>query len=255
MKLEGKKHYMKLLFDLHTHTLPSGHAYSTIDEMAKEAAAKGLDLLGISEHAPAMPGTCGIYYFQNLKVVPRRKHGVDLMLGSELNIIDYQGNVDMDIRTMKEMDINIAGFHLPCIEPGTIEQNTSAVIGAIKNPYINIIGHPDDSRYPLDYEAVVCAAKEHHTLLELNNASLNPDGFRLNTYENDTTMLKLCKKHAVPIVISSDSHVSNDVGAIYYAMEIIHDVEFPEELIVNTKRSLLFEALSYKKNRSGFYEM
>ena len=44
--------------DLHTHTIVSGHAYNTRNEMLKAAKAKGIDVLGITEHAPAMPGSC-----------------------------------------------------------------------------------------------------------------------------------------------------------------------------------------------------
>ena len=43
------------------------------------------------------------------------------------------------------------------------------------NPYVNIIGHPDDSRYPVDYEQLVRAAGEKHVLLELNNTSQDQD--------------------------------------------------------------------------------
>ena len=46
------------VMDLHTHTVASGHAYCTLREMAKAASDKGLELLGITEHAPKMPGTC-----------------------------------------------------------------------------------------------------------------------------------------------------------------------------------------------------
>ena len=46
------------VLDLHTHTIVSGHAYCTLREMAKAASEKGLELLGITEHAPKMPGTC-----------------------------------------------------------------------------------------------------------------------------------------------------------------------------------------------------
>ena len=42
---------MEFKFDLHTHTIASGHAYSTVQEMAKAAADRGLELLGITEHA------------------------------------------------------------------------------------------------------------------------------------------------------------------------------------------------------------
>lgn len=59
---------MEILLDMHTHTLASGHAYSTIAEVAAAAAEQGLCAVGITEHAPTMPGTCHNFYFQNLKV-------------------------------------------------------------------------------------------------------------------------------------------------------------------------------------------
>ena len=59
------------VLDLHTHTVASGHAYCSLREMAKVASEKGLEVLGVTEHAPGMPGTCHQYYFDNLRVVPR----------------------------------------------------------------------------------------------------------------------------------------------------------------------------------------
>ena len=56
--------------DVHTHTLASGHAYSTISEMVNEAKNKGLKLLGIVEHDQGIPGTCDPIYFKNLGVEP-----------------------------------------------------------------------------------------------------------------------------------------------------------------------------------------
>ena len=50
---------MKDYADLHTHTIASGHAYGTITEMVHAAALKNLPILGITEHAPSMPGSCG----------------------------------------------------------------------------------------------------------------------------------------------------------------------------------------------------
>lgn len=83
------------VMDLHTHTVASGHAYCTLREMAKAASDKGLELLGITEHAPKMPGTCHKFYFQNIKVVPREMYGIQLLLGSEVNILDAAGTVDL----------------------------------------------------------------------------------------------------------------------------------------------------------------
>ncbi len=244
---------MNFLLDLHTHTLASGHAYSTITEMVHAAAMAGLHMLGITEHAPKMPGTCQLYYFQNFKAIPRRMEGVELLFGAELNILNPEGAVDLPEDVLAGLDITVASLHTPCIEPGGMEENTQAVINVMKNPYINIIGHPDDGRYPLDYEAVVTAAKKTKTLLEINNSSLNPKGFRKNTRINDIKMLTLCKAMEVPVIVSSDAHFAGDVGRFPFARDVLKEVNFPEYLVANHKKELLFDTLAHKKNRSGFY--
>ena len=45
------------VLDSHSHTVASGHAYNTINEMAQAAAEKGLELLALTEHSMKMPGT------------------------------------------------------------------------------------------------------------------------------------------------------------------------------------------------------
>lgn len=224
---------MKYVLDSHTHTIASGHAYSTIHEMAREASERGLKLLGITEHSMKLPGTCHEFYFQNLKVLRRQMYGIEVLFGAEVNIMDYDGSLDMGEELLKKMDVVIASLHTPCIRPGTIEQNTSAYLHAMENPYVNIIGHPDDSRYPVDYEALVRAAKERKVLLELNNGSYQPGGSRKNPMENDLKMLRLCKKHQAPIILGSDAHTQEDVGNYCYLDEVLKQAEFPQELIVN----------------------
>ena len=86
---------MKFTADTHSHTLASGHAYSTIKEMAAAAEARGLKALAITEHAPKMPGTCGLFYFQNMDVVPRTCGNVRLLMGAEVNIMDPDGTIDL----------------------------------------------------------------------------------------------------------------------------------------------------------------
>ena len=86
---------MKYTIDTHTHTLVSGHAYNTIDEMAAYAAGIGVTHLAITDHAPKMPGSAGILYFSNMKIIPREKCGVRIYMGCEANIMDYDGNIDL----------------------------------------------------------------------------------------------------------------------------------------------------------------
>lgn len=230
--------------DLHTHTIASGHAYNTRNEMIAAAYGKGLEILAITEHAPAMPGSCQHIYFSNYKILPRRYEEMTVLYGVELNILDYAGHVDLPDDTLKEMDVVLASIHPPCYVSGTIKENTSAYLGAMKNPYINIIAHPDDSRFPVDYETLVKAAKEYHVLLEVNNTSLSPESFRQGAHENYRKMLDLCVKYQVPIIVDSDAHADVLVGAHEFAIKMLEDIGFPEELVLNTDSEAIYRYIN-----------
>lgn len=231
---------MKILADTHSHTLASGHAYSTITEMAEAAAAKGLEVLALTEHAPKMPGTCGMFYFQNLDVVPRMQKGVRLLMGAEVNIMDSAGTIDIPEDTCRDLDIVVASIHPPCYGVGhTAEENTRAYVEVMKKPYIHIIGHPDDGRFPMDYEVLVRTAKETGTLLEVNNSSLRPQNSRKGTRENMLTMLELCRQYEVPVTTGSDAHVNVDAGNFVNVREVIEYCGFPKELIATTNLEML----------------
>lgn len=225
---------MKIELDVHTHSLMSGHAYSTIQEMAKEAADKGLRLLGITEHTPGIPGTCELIYFRNLHVVPRRMYGVELMLGAEINILDSEGNIDLPDDLMSKLDLRIAGIHSLCYTPSTREANTAGVVKVIANPHINIISHPGDGTAQLDFEPLVIAAKENRTLLEINNSSLNPVRHKTDALGNNLEILRLCKRYEVPVILGSDAHISFDIANYEYLPPLLNETEFPEDLIMNT---------------------
>lgn len=224
----------KYLADMHTHTVASGHALNTIEEMAHSASALGLSMLGITEHTMTMPGTCSEDYFWELKNQIRSREGVELCFGAEANIIGYDGSIDISQELAKELDLVIASIHNTIgYSAGNREENTAAIIGAIKNPYVNIIGHPDDSHLPMNYDAIVLAAKEYHTLLEINNASLTPGGFRAEPRDNDITILLLCKKYDIPVILDSDAHSIDKIASRQYSMELVREVNFPDELIIN----------------------
>lgn len=231
---------MRDILDIHTHTLASGHAYNTMMEMIRAAQEKGLEVYGITEHAPKMPGSCHEFYFQNLKVVERQHGDLELLLGVELNILDEKGAVDLGEPYLGRMDVAIASLHTACVRPGSRQWNTECVIQAMKNPHINIIAHPDDGRFPLDYEAVVQAAAEFHTLLEINNHSLEPGVSRQNARENDLEMLRLCKKYQVSVILGSDAHYYKDILNHTCALALLEETAFPEELVVNTDKKKLY---------------
>jgi putative hydrolase len=231
------------LLDIHTHTLASGHAFSSLQEMVHAAAEKQIKLLGVTEHGPGIPGTCDPIYFRNMHCVPRMMYGVELLMGAELNIIDYKGTILLDDVFYPMLDVKIAGLHGICYKPGTIEENTSAMLGAIKNPLINIISHPGDGTAELNFEPLVLASKQYHTLLEINNSSLNPVRHREKARPNNLEILRLCKKYEVPVIVGSDAHISFDIAKHQWVDELIQEVDFPDALIINDKIELFKKVL------------
>lgn len=224
---------MNIYFDLHTHTTASGHGYSTLKENIEAAKEIGLKVLGLSEHGPALPGGPHPFFFSNYRCIPRQHGELRLLCGVEANIMDWEGTLDIEEWLLKRMDYVIASMHVPCVKSGTAEENTDACIKAMQNPYVKILGHPDDSRYPLDYEELVQAAKKEKVFLELNNASLNPKAARKGGRENVAILLKTCKKYDVPIIMGSDSHICYSIGQFDQALEVVENIAFPKELILN----------------------
>lgn len=224
---------MKLTFDMHTHTVAAGHAYSTLQENIAAAQARGLTSLGFSEHGPKMPGGPYVLFFGNFKVIPRQYGNLRLYCGAEANILDDNGRLDLNENYLKKMDYVIASMHIPCITPGDEAYNTKACVMAMRNPYVKILGHPDDARYPLNREEIVLVAKEEKVAIEINEGSLDPLSTRKGK-ENILELLTLCKKHEVDVILSSDSHISYTIGRFDKALELMKEVEFPEHLILNT---------------------
>jgi len=241
---------MHIELDVHTHTIASGHAYGTITEMARAASDKGLKLLGITEHTNGIPGTCDDFYFVNFKVIPREMFGIKLMLGAEINIVDYEGKLSLSENYIRKLDIRIAGIHSLCYKFGNIKENTNAIISAIKNPLIDIISHPDDGNCPLDYDQVVLAAKENHTLLEINNNSLRSSG-RKDTVKNSIRILELCKQYEIPVLLSSDAHYMNDIANMDHVIPVIEMADFPEEFIINSSAERFEGFISYNRQNEN----
>ena len=232
-------------FDIHTHTIASGHGTScTIADMAKAGRTAGLSLVGITDHGPATMGAGTPSYFRSLTMAPHDRCGIRLLYGVELNILDHKGNVDLDDEILSHLDYAIASMHTKNKKPGTREENTEAYIAAMKHPKVRLIGHCDDSRYPVDYQALVQAAKEHHVLLELNEASLTPGGYRGDTRENNLEMLKWCRTFHHPIVLSSDSHGPEKVGQFPYGLALLDGINFPQQLVLNYRLRDLLQFLS-----------
>lgn len=234
---------MKYVLDVHTHTIVSGHAYNTWLENVEEASRKGLKLLGTTEHGPKMPGGAHLFHFGNLRTLPRELYGMILINGCEANIIDYNGNLDIPVSTQKKLDIIIASLHDVCIEPGNREENTKAILGAMENPLVDIIGHSGNPSFPIDEEEVVKKAKKNNVIIEINNSSFTS---RPGSEYNCTKIVALCKEYKVNVIIGSDAHTCFQIGHFEMADEMLKLVGMPEELIINNDTEKLIRYLKSK---------
>lgn len=235
---------MRLAADLHCHTIASGHAYSTLQECVQEAKNKGLEVLAITDHGISVIDAPKILYFINLRVVPEEIYGVRVIKGIEANIIDFEGTLDMPEKILQRMELVIAGLHNLCTEAGTVSENTRAVINAIMNPFVDIIAHPDNPYYTVDYDEIAAAAAEYGKALELNNSS--PIA-RKGCEENTIRVAEKAKKYKTKLSCGSDAHISFDVGNFSIVEKIIEDLQIPEELIINTSKERVLSFLNSRR--------
>ena len=239
---------MKDILDVHVHTTASGHAYSTFGEVIASAKKKNLELVGIADHAPSVPGVSHSYHFVNFKVIPRDAYGIKIVMGAELNVIDYSGSTDLPAQILKRLDYAIASLHRECIETGTVAENTAAIIGAMKNPHVVIIGHPDNPQFPANLDKIALAAKDNGVLLEVNSHSYLPTGHRAGSAENAKLMLASCKKYGTKVIMGSDAHIDLDVGNHELSQKILAENNFPVELVINSSAEKFFECVKYRKS-------
>ena len=220
--------------DLHTHTAASTHAYSTITENARAAAEIGLKAIAMTDHYNMMPDAPHVWHFQNLRVLPRTICGVTVLKGAEVNIYNYNGDVDIDEKVISKLEWVVASYHkymFENFEPADPKVVTDGYLKVCQNPYIDVIGHPTTDFFPFEYERAVKAFKEYDKLVEVNESSIK---LKKGSAKNVVPMLEACKKYEVPIVVNTDAHFWDAVGVVPVSEKILTELDFPKKLIINS---------------------
>lgn len=240
--------------DTHTHTIISGHAWSTLTENAEAARSRGMKGLCLTEHGPALIGGAPEYTPHSQRMVPPEVNGIRIYKGIEANILDTSGKIDIPERFLRQTEYAIASFHSLGgidIQIGNSNENTGAYIKLMENPWIDVIGHPDDPKVPCDLEALVLAAKRNNKLCELNN---NRIASGLYASPGMKELIRLCRKHDQKVVISSDAHFHTMVGNVTAMMELLDESDFPHELIVNLTMERFEEYIRSRLERTQSIE-
>lgn len=240
---------MNIAVDTHTHTIFSGHAYGTAEENARHAAEAGLQGLAITDHfwygfngEERINPTYGA--IMDPRAFPKTIHGVRLYAGVEIDIVDNAGNLAFhDVKldflrggslcdmAVKTRDIVIASLHNLQGEVDETAKNVAEVYCRVaQNPDVDVIGHPERVRCDFELDPVLQAAKDTHTLVELNTHSME---FSDEAVEKSRRLALRCAQLAVPVVVSSDAHSPFSVGQCAPMLALLEEIGFPEELIVN----------------------
>lgn len=236
--------------DLHTHTVASGHGYSTVFEMAQSAAVLGVELIGIADHGPGLPGGAHPYHFWNLKALPVEIEGVRVLKGVEANVVSEAGALDLPGEVLELLDFVGVGFHPgPTLEPGDADTNTRAMLAVLANPLVDMITHPGNDEFPVHLEPVVEAAARHGVILELNSHSFDPTGARASSMDREREMAAAAYAARAPMSIGSDAHYRDHVGRFDAALAVAEDLGIPTEYFVNRDAGSVISFLEQRRPR------
>lgn len=243
---------MRLLADLHTHTVASGHGYSTITENAHAAACAGIELIAITDHGPSVPQGAHPWYFWNMKSVPSVLDGVRILKGCEANLsADSENGIDLPDIILEKLDFVAVGLHpLTGFDDLDRDRNTAALLRAMANPLVDQVTHPgNEDEFPLYLEAVIEAALAHNVILELNDHSFDESSSRSNSAAREREFAQAAFIAGASISIGSDAHYALHIGTFDTALAIAEEIGFPRDRIVNRDAAAVLAHLRAKRER------
>jgi len=233
---------MRVQADLHVHTIASGHAFSTVEEIAREAAARRLRAVGISDHGPALPGGPHTHYFSAMRFLPESMHGVRILKGVEANLVNAKGALDLPVELLKRLDFVMVGFHEGCgLHAASAVKNTRALIAAMQQPRVRAVTHPGNPAFPVEVPEVARAARDLGVALEINNASFIQT--RRGSLETCAALAAEVARVEGLISLASDAHVAAQVGEVKAAWEVASASGIRPEQVVNRTYSTLMRFL------------
>jgi DNA polymerase (family 10) len=221
--------------DLQMHTTWSD-GQNSVFEMAQAARDRGYDYILITDHSQGLGVAGGLtperYRAQwaeiaeaNARLAPFR-----VLRGAEVEI-RADGSLDLPDDFLAEFDLVLASIHSGMRQDRATM--TARVIRAIRNPHVDMIAHPTGvlrgEREPidLDFEAVVAAAAETGTWLEIN-----ADPHRLDL---DGEHARLARERGVRLTLGSDAHAAGSLAVIPFGVATARRGWCQARDVVNTR--------------------
>ncbi len=230
--------------DFHTHTHFSNCGLNSHLEMLKAAHARGIKGLAITDHGPLMNGRVCSTFFERFENPVK---DVRLLKGMECNLRDAYGAIDFPEQLLPYVDVVLLGLHPNSPRNMGREVYTCALIAAMEqNPWIDIITHPNDPAYPVDYDLLSSAARRAGVALELNNSKV---AMRRTCVDSALSIIRACIRTGCSLVVNSDAHSVNELGNDQAVRPLLKRECFPARLLVNDTVEKAFALIDGRKDR------
>ncbi len=221
--------------ELHSHsTWSDGRA--TIREMALAARARGLQVLAITDHSGGLGITGGL----SLEDIVRQRAEIEALqieLGDSIRLLQgaeveirADGTLDYSDEVLAQFDIIVASLHTSLRQPRT--QVTNRLLNAIRNPHVDIIGHPTGRLIPdregadLDMDAVLAAAAASGVALEIN---ANP-----NRLDLDDVYARRAMEMGIRLAINTDAHDPGHLAQEVFGIALARRAWVEPQHVINT---------------------
>lgn len=221
--------------DLQVHTEWSDGT-STILEMAQAARDSGLEYLAITDHSKGLGVARGLSIErlrEQKKAIAEAQRAlgntIHLLHGTEVEIL-ADGSLDYPDEVLAELDLVLASLHSSLRQPR--ERVTARVVSALRNPHVDLLGHPSGrligSRDPADLnmEKVLEAAAEAGVALEIN---ASPDRLDLTD-----VYARRAAEMGCLLTINTDAHQPGQLGFLKYGVAVARRGWVHADAVINT---------------------
>ncbi len=227
-------HRDDIVGDLHMHTTWSDGKHS-LRQMIDACVARGLQYIAITDHSRSLGIANGLSIERLLEQAAEARRlnaeygeRIHIFAGTEMDI-KADGSLDYPDEVLRQLDFVIASLHSGLSQQR--EQVTMRLLNAIRNPHVDMIGHPSARQFPnreavdADWDAVLAAAAEHDAILEIN---ANP--LRLDLKPE---LARLAKDKGVKLAINTDAHRIEQLDLMPFGITIARRGWVEAEHVVN----------------------
>jgi len=226
----------KLRGDLQMHTRWSDGS-GTIAEMADAAKERSYSYIAITDHSKGLKIAGGIdeptlrkqgIEIAKVNTLTSKLDGRLIVLRSVEMNLSPRGEGDMSQACLSSLDLVLASFHSSL---RIIEDRTERYLAALRNPHIQILGHPRGRIYnyrlglKADWPRVFAEATILDKALEID---CYPDRQDLNV-----DLLKIARKQGTRISLGTDAHHPWQLEFIELGLAAALQAKIPAQRIVN----------------------